>query len=114
MMATTAAPVTTRGPVHWLDAVVDIAVGIALVGELVVIMGNVLGRLFFNEPLLWSDEVAGFALSIMAFLGGAIAYRRDAHVRVQTIVAMLPPSWSSIATSLRRLDGPRHRGDRRL
>lgn len=91
---------TSGGPVHWLDTAVDVIVGAALVGELAVIIGNVLGRLFFNEPLLWSDEAAGFALSVMAFLGGTIAYRRDAHVRVQTVVALLPAAWSAIATAL--------------
>ena len=85
---------------RWVDAAVDIVVGIALVGELLVVMGNVLGRLFFNEPLLWGDEAAGFALSIIAFLGGAIAYRRDAHVRVQTVMALLPGAWAGIATAL--------------
>lgn len=100
MIATTA-PVPARGgPVHWLDTAVDILIGAALVGELGVIIANVLGRLWFSEPLLWSDEAAGFALSIIAFLGGAIAYRRDAHVRVQALVSLLPAAWSGIATAL--------------
>lgn len=73
-----------------LDAAVDVIVGLALVGELVVVIGNVLGRRFFDAPLLWSDEVASFALSVIAFLGGAIAYRRNAHVEVRTIVDRLP------------------------
>jgi tripartite ATP-independent transporter DctM subunit len=88
------------GPVRWLDHAVDAVVGVALVGELLIVIGNVLGRLFFNEPLLWGDEAAGFALSIIAFLGGAIAYRRDAHVRVQTIVALLPARWAVTMTAL--------------
>jgi TRAP-type C4-dicarboxylate transport system permease small subunit len=62
-----AAPAAPRGGMRWVDAAVDIVVGVALVGELLVVMGNVLGRLFFNEPLLWGDEAAGFALSIIAF-----------------------------------------------
>jgi len=99
-VAGTTTSADSPGAIRWLDTAVDLVVGVALVGELAVIIANVLGRLFFNEPLLWSDEAAGFALSIMAFLGGAIAYRRDAHVRVQTVVALLPRTWSLIATAL--------------
>ena len=101
-MTTIATPAlrAVRGPVHWLDIVVDAAVGVALIGELLVVIANVLGRMFFNEPLLWGDEAAGFALSVIAFLGGAIAYRRDAHVRVQTVVAMLPARWGGATTAL--------------
>src|SRR4051812_40557229 len=94
------APRKAGGLVHRLDAAVDLVVGLALVGELVVIIGNVIGRRYFDAPLLWSDEAAGFALSIIAFLGGAIAYRRDAHVRVQTVVTLLPGAWERAATAL--------------
>src|ERR1700730_1850827 len=73
-----------------LDRVVDIIVGVALVGELLVVIANVVGRVFIDIPLLWADEVSGFALSIIAFLGGAIAYRREQHVLVRTLVDMLP------------------------
>jgi TRAP-type C4-dicarboxylate transport system permease small subunit len=76
-----------------LDGAVDVTVGFALLGELVVVIANVLGRMFFETPLLWVDEVSGFALSIIAFLGGAIAYRREQHVLVRTLVNMLPSSW---------------------
>jgi len=73
-----------------LDRVVDVVVGVALVGELLVVMANVIGRLFIDTPLLWADEVSGFALAVIAFLGGAIAYWREQHVLVRTLVDMLP------------------------
>jgi tripartite ATP-independent transporter DctM subunit len=76
-----------------LDGVVDVIVGVALVGELLVVIANVVGRVFLDTPLLWADEVSGFALSVIAFLGGAIAYRREQHVLVRTLVDLLrPPS----------------------
>jgi tripartite ATP-independent transporter DctM subunit len=73
-----------------LDRVVDVIVGVALVGELLVVIANVVGRVFMDTPLLWADEVSGFALSVIAFLGGAIAYRREQHVLVRTLVDLLP------------------------
>ncbi len=74
-----------------LDAAVDLVVGIALIGELVVVITDVLGRAFLDTPVLWSDEVASLALSVIAFIGGAIAYRREQHVFIRTIVDRMPP-----------------------
>ncbi|MCS0497276.1 TRAP transporter large permease subunit [Ancylobacter sp. MQZ15Z-1] len=79
-----------------LDRLLDITVGIALIGELLVVIGNVLGRTFIDAPLLWSDEVATLALSTIAFIGGAVAYRRDAHISVRTIVNMLPEKTQAV------------------
>jgi tripartite ATP-independent transporter DctM subunit len=73
-----------------LDAVVDLVVGVALIGELLVVIADVLGRAFFATSLLWTDEVSGLALSVIAFVGGAIAYRREQHVFIRTIVDRLP------------------------
>lgn len=73
-------------PLGLLDRSVDTIVGMALVGELIVVIANVIGRVFLDIPLLWADEVAGFALSVIAFLGGAIAYRREQHILVRTLV----------------------------
>src|ERR1700694_1280444 len=69
-----------------LDRVVDVVVGVCLIGELLVVIANVAGRVFMDMPLLWADEVSGFALAVIAFLGGAIAYRRQQHVLVRTLV----------------------------
>ena len=38
-----------------LDRVVDVVVGVALVGELLVVIANVVGRVFIDTPLLWAD-----------------------------------------------------------
>src|ERR1700730_12685363 len=73
-----------------LDRVVDVVVGVCLIGELLVVIANVVGRAFMDMPLLWADEVSGFALTVIAFLGGAIAYRREQHVLVRTLVDLLP------------------------
>ncbi len=86
-------PVAPRDALTWLDVTVDTVVGVALLGELIVVIANVMGRWLLDTPLLWADEVAGFSLAIIAFLGGAIAYRREQHVLVRTLVDMLPTRW---------------------
>ena len=68
-----AARADAPGGLSGLDRAVDILVGGALLGELCVVIGNVLGRALFDAPFLWADEVSGLALSVIAFLGGGIA-----------------------------------------
>src|SRR4029079_13454675 len=86
-------PVPHRDALTPLDLAVDAVVGLALLGELIVVMASVIGRGLLDIPLLWADEVAGFSLSVIAFLGGAIAYRREQHVLVRTVVDLLPTGW---------------------
>ncbi len=76
-----------------LDAALDLIVGVALFGELAVIIADVLGRTLFDEPLLWTDEVANLALTTIAFIGGAVAYRRNQHIAVRFLVDQMPRSW---------------------
>jgi tripartite ATP-independent transporter DctM subunit len=73
-----------------LDAVLDLVVAVALFGELATIIADVIGRSFFDAPLLWGDEVAGLALTTMAFIGGAVAYRTDQHIAVRAVIDALP------------------------
>src|SRR6202012_4776423 len=80
----------TSRRVEGLDLALDIIVALAMFGELAVVIADVLGRTLFDAPLLWADEVAGVALTTMAFIGGALAYRRDQHIAVRVLVDMLP------------------------
>lgn len=62
-----------------IDRGAEFVVVAALIGELAVVVANVVARLALARSFLWSDEVAQFALSILAFIGGAVAYRRRDH-----------------------------------
>jgi len=73
-----------------IDAIADGLVLTALLGELGVVLANVLARVFFNHSFLWADEVARFALSILAFVGGAVAYRRREHAFVRVVINLCP------------------------
>jgi tripartite ATP-independent transporter DctM subunit len=72
----------------------------ALFIELALVLGNVLARGFFHHSFLWSDEVARLALSIIAFVGGAIAYRRREHAQVRLILRMLPARFERVCLTL--------------
>jgi tripartite ATP-independent transporter DctM subunit len=80
----------------WLAAVQAIDLGAqvlvvaALVGELGLVLANVLARAWFERSFLWVDEVARLSLSILAFIGGAVAYRRRDHAFVRIVLNALP------------------------
>ncbi len=74
-----------------VDSFAEGLVVIALVGELVIVLANVLARAFFHHSFLWSDEVARLSLSVLAFIGGAVAFRRRDHAFVRVLVDVAPP-----------------------
>ena len=57
---------------RWLDTSAEAVVVAALLAELVLVLANVVARIYFQHSFLWTDEVARLALSILAFIGGAV------------------------------------------
>lgn len=62
----------------------------ALLGELGVVLANVAARVFLHRSFLWADEAARLTLSILAFIGGAVAYRRREHAFVRVLLKLAP------------------------
>jgi tripartite ATP-independent transporter DctM subunit len=85
-----AAPVAKPFVQRAIDRTAEAVVVAALFGELLLVLANVLARLAFHKSFLWSDEVARLVLSILAFIGGAVAYRRGAHAQVRLILNLVP------------------------
>jgi tripartite ATP-independent transporter DctM subunit len=82
-----AAAVPHGGPVlSVIDRATEWLVVIALLGELGVVLANVFARAWFQHSFLWTDEIARLALSVLAFVGGAIAYRRREHACVRIVL----------------------------
>jgi tripartite ATP-independent transporter DctM subunit len=74
-----------------VDAFAETLVVAALLGELGLVLANVLARAYFHHSFLWADEVARLSLSILAFIGGAVAYRRRDHAFVRIVLNLVPP-----------------------
>ncbi len=73
-----------------IDALAVALVVAALLGELAIVLGNVFARLFLHHSFLWGDEIARLALSVLAFVGGAVAYRRRQHAFVRVLLNACP------------------------
>jgi tripartite ATP-independent transporter DctM subunit len=91
-----AAPFAQRA----IDRAAEAVVVAALFGELLLVLANVLARVVFRESFLWSDEVARLVLSILAFIGGAVAYRRRDHPQVRLILNLVPKRVERVCLAL--------------
>jgi tripartite ATP-independent transporter DctM subunit len=69
-----------------LDRLAESVVVVALLGELVMVLVNIVARAFFHHSFLWADELARLTLSTLAFIGGAVAYRRRDHAFVRVVL----------------------------
>jgi tripartite ATP-independent transporter DctM subunit len=83
-----------------VDAFLDSILIVFLVGEMLIIFTDVLARSLFHSSVLWGEEIAQLALTVVAFLGGAVAYPRGHHMAVQALVARLPELGRRISQAL--------------
>jgi len=82
---------SSRHPLlHAIDRCAESLVVIALLAELGLVLTNVLARVYLHHSFLWSDEAARLSLSILAFIGGAVAYRRRDHAFVRIVLNLVP------------------------
>lgn len=87
------APEMPVAPMH-LDAlarIAEIVLVVALLGELLVVIVNVIGRTTGQTGFLWTPEISQIALSTMTFIGGVVAYRRGQHAPVRAVLNLMPP-----------------------
>ncbi len=61
-----------------------------LTADLVVVIWSVLGRFFFDAPMVWSDDVARMLLLAVTFLGAAAALAHGDNAGVTFFVDRLP------------------------
>lgn len=61
--------------------------------DLAVVVWSVLGRYFFNAPMVWSDDVARMLLLAVTFLGASSALAHGENAGVTFFVQRLSPIW---------------------
>ncbi len=84
----------------WLDRTLEGLVALSIIGELVVVLLNVFSRAITGNSVLWTQEASHFALLMAAFVGGAIAYPKGAHMAVRAVVSKLPAAWRPYQAAL--------------
>lgn len=70
------------GPVVWLGGAIS---AVLIVAMFAVTIYAIFMRYVVNKPLLWADEVTGWALVAIVMLGAAEAYRRGDHISIDLL-----------------------------
>ena len=68
----------------------NVLMGIALVGMTVMVFGNVVLRYLFNSGITLSEELSRWLLVWMTFIGSVVALKEGGHLGTDVIVSRLP------------------------
>jgi len=81
-----------------------LVVGAILVAAIVVLTFiQVVLRFFFGNPQAWAEEVSRYLFVWITFLGVAVAFAKDAHIKLDALVGLLPDKQWLVADTFRRL-----------
>jgi TRAP-type transport system small permease protein len=75
----------------WVDRGVEVSVAVIFAAMCAVGLLQVFNRFVLNRSLSWSEEFQIFSHVWIVFLAIPIAYRRGAHLAVESFSGMLPP-----------------------
>ncbi|WP_247872476.1 TRAP transporter large permease subunit [Azospirillum sp. TSO35-2] len=76
---------------HGLSVGVEVAAGLLVLVEIVVLLLGVSFRYLFHTPLVWSDELASILFLWLSMLGAVVALRRGEHMRMTGLVSRVGP-----------------------
>jgi len=82
------------------DTLLTLWIVSALVTMVLTIAFDVFLRETLDRPLIWNLEVAQSCLINMTYVGAALAYRRRAHISINTLTGLLPAraqQWVDVA-----------------
>jgi len=91
-VSATPVPIATGLPTRVVRGIAHAATVVAataLLIELAVILVGILGRTLMGQGPLWADEASRLALAIIAFIGGAAAYRGAHHTAVRLVTGRM-------------------------
>ncbi len=77
--------------VRALLAVLRLLSGALLIGSVGLNFANVIGRYFFNISIPWAEEAMLFLMVGCVFLGNGLVAWSGRQIRMDVIVAMMPP-----------------------
>ncbi len=81
------------GPEDWVTLVFFWVLGI-------VVFLQFFTRYALNDPLAWTEEIARYLLTIVAFIGGGMAVRRYSHIHVEFLYVYFPRGFAVVLSTL--------------
>ncbi len=82
---------------------IRVLLGAALLLSVLLICANAFGRYVLHAPIIWAEEVLGYVLVWIVYLGAVDVTRDDSHLSMDLITQSLKPSWRLPVVLLRNL-----------
>jgi len=93
-------PNATSAVERWMMLVLNWILGLAMLAELVIMFGNIVLRALTGTSWVWNQEAGQLALTVITFIGGAMAYSRGEQMAVCTVLRKLPQSWQRVLEAM--------------
>ena len=81
---------TNRVLSHWILPL-EVVSALLMTVIVVLLLGGVVSRYVFSNPVVWIDEAVALAFIWVAMIGAALAMHRNEHLRLTLFLDMLPP-----------------------
>jgi tripartite ATP-independent transporter DctM subunit len=78
---------------RYVILLLDVLLAIALLSQLGIMFVNVVTRYIFDYQFIWGQEISMITLTMIAFVGGAVAYARNKHMAVEVITQRFTQGW---------------------
>lgn len=85
---------------RYLDRVIEFVVGALVALTTIAVCLNVFYRYVLGSGLVWADEVPGFLLVWIAFLGAYIAARQQGHIAFDMLIEAFPPLFKRVVQAI--------------
>ena len=92
-----------KSAINWLYTAFGFVGAVTVIPMTAIIMVDVIGRYFFNAPIIWSLEINQYLLVSCVFLGLAYTEAHEGHVRVFFVYNRLSPKVRTILDIVVRL-----------
>lgn len=87
-------------PLRILDRLVGLVAAAAVAATVVITCTAVFFRYVLNDSLPWPEEIDGYLLIWISFLGAYLAARDGQHLGVDIVVDLLPPGGRRVLRSV--------------
>jgi TRAP-type transport system small permease protein len=75
-----------------IDGVIDGVLAALLATTTLIVALGVFFRYILNDSLGWTDEISGYALGWISFVGAYSCFRKSSHLGFDALLESLPPS----------------------
>ncbi len=89
--------------VHLMIGMLYLASMVALIMMMVIVVANIIGRMFFNAPIMGTIEIAGLAGVVVVSAAMGITERRRRNIMVDIVVNRFSRGLRSVIDSLTRI-----------